>query len=139
MDPDLGPPDGPLQVGEGYWLSVYDDVTISYEASCPPGERTIHFPVPGWYIIGNPCPHPVDLRSDCIQADCGGGRVQYCSAVPTCFGDPLLGYDPAVSSYYHVTCGTLHPYHEMRPFEGYWIDVHTAPATLYISCSGTPP
>jgi PKD repeat protein len=124
---------GPMTVGEGYWLYIYSDVTITYEACCDYGERAITFPVVGWYMIGTPQFGAVDVRSAGMEAELGAsGRVPYCSESPAWIGDPLIGYDPASSSYYYVTCGTLFPDHELRPYEGYWADVKEAGLTIYI-------
>ena len=128
---------GPLSVGEGYWLWVYDYVSITYEGCCGRGERALNFPVAGWYIIGHPQFGDVDIRLDACQAELGGsGRIRYCDVVPDWIADPLVGYDPAVQAYYYVTCGGLYTEHALRPFEGYWAYAKEAGLTIYIP---TPP
>ena len=121
-------------MGEGYWLWVNYDVTISYEACCGYGERSITFACGvGWYLIGHPQFGSVDIRSTDMQAELGvSGRITYCSAAPNWIGDPLIGYNPAASCYDYVTCGGLYPDHELIPFEGYWADVKEAGLTIYI-------
>ena len=130
---------GPLRVGEGYWLWVYEDITVAYEAGCEYGEKVIHFETDGWHMIGNPQNGYIDVRRPDMQAELDPyGRIAYCEATPVSnpsyvwIGDPLTGYDPAAVSYYYPTCSELYPDHELRPFEGYWADVKEASLIMYI-------
>jgi len=129
---------GPLRVGEGYWLWLDDDITISYQACCGYRERSITFPCgANWYMIGHP-QNDIVLIYDC-EAELDGDRIRYCDAVPGWIGDPLVGYDPAGSGYYYVTCGDLYPDRELIPFQGYWIDVKEADLTIYVPPPPFPP
>ncbi len=110
---ELWPRMEPIEPGRGYFIRIFEDVSISLEGVMEPEDRTAILPVSvGWNMIGSPRRSPVDVSS--LRFEIAGGEpMTYNEAVERrIIQDGVLGYCPKD--------GYLRR-EQMVPFEGYWI------------------
>jgi Tol biopolymer transport system component len=114
---------GSMVAGAGYWLWVFDTVTICYQAECSGGSESVDFATPGWHMMGSA--QLVDTHLDAtLWYHAAAGPYPFSTVtVPgdtLWLADPLYCWSPSTTSY--APCG-LHPEEDdhLRLFRAYWL------------------
>jgi hypothetical protein len=111
---------GPITTRDGYWLWLFDDETIAYEAECSGEAESIHFATAGWHLIGSP--HLGHTYLDDTEWHQGvDGPYPFSAIMNLWVQDPLI-YFPSVEGGYR-NCGLLRTDDDdhLRAFRGYWL------------------
>ena len=110
---------GFITPGDGYWLWLFDDETICYEAYCLPMPAVVDFPTRGWYLMGSPQPADTYI-DDTLWYQGTSGPVPFGTIANFWAQDPLLYWSCSQGGY--LNCGLL-PIgdHYLRAFQGYWL------------------
>jgi hypothetical protein len=110
---------GLITPGHGYWLYVFEDTTICYQATCEDAPGHIEFVYSGWHLMGSP--RAADVAFGDLQAYHDGvGPVPFSDITNIWIQDPLVYYECGLG---YFNAG-LHPQdhdHYLRAFGGYWL------------------
>ncbi|MGC9318726.1 MAG: FlgD immunoglobulin-like domain containing protein [Armatimonadota bacterium] len=103
----------PVAPGRGYWLRIFDDVTVSLQGVQEPEERPVVVPLKvGWNMIGPPRTEAVEVASLQFAAE-GEAAVDYAEAVDRgIIQEGIFGYSSEEGYAIEET---------LQPFAGYWI------------------
>jgi len=104
-------------VGRGYWIKVFDNITVEVVGYPVPATE---FPIllqPGWNLIGNPFEQAINVSSLRIFNPATGDTVSFKEAVARGWiYRYLYWYDPIARRYMVVS-----PDGVLEPFKGYWV------------------
>jgi PKD repeat protein len=113
---------GPITPGEGYWLWLFEDATICYQAVYTGLPEYVHFPYIGWYLTGSP--QPYDCYIDTTLWYLGGvGPFPFSVIMNQWVQDPFIGYHclPLPSGYDTMGLQPIDEDDHLRAFQGYWM------------------
>jgi PKD repeat protein len=113
---------GPITPGTGYWLWLFEDVTICYDAECTGLPERVQFPYTGWYMVGSPQPTDTFI-DDTLWYQGGVGPLPFSAIMNVWVQDPLVGYrcQPPPTGYYTMGLLPIDEDHYLRAFQGYWM------------------
>jgi hypothetical protein len=125
---------GPIVPSAGYWLWLFDTVTICYQAECSGGSESVDLATPGWHMMGSP--QLVDTHlDDTLWYHAAAGPYPFSTVTvagdPLWLQDPFYCWSPLVQGY--QACG-IHPEEDdhLRIFQGYWLYTFVDDVTLEV-------
>jgi PKD repeat protein len=113
---------GPCKRGDGYWLYLFQNSTISYEGF--PTQKSFSLPTAGWYLIGgitsNTSMVNIQLRIyDSIHSQ--WITKNFSEVKDVWIQDPFIGYDNSGSRYFSAGLKGTDEDNYLRPWNGYWV------------------
>ena len=123
---DLIPADfGPLKLGEGYWITLHQPTTITYQSYPDDAAKSISLALPGWHLIGQPHSRATEV-TQCVLT--GANAPAVCSVMP------IYGWNPANLAYWEVGCdgAPINDSNLLEPWHGYWLCTQQPNLTLTI-------
>jgi hypothetical protein len=117
------PPDGayqiwpqidPLGPGRGYWLRLYNSVTVTVQGLLPDETQTYPVEVPlGWNMVGSPRQYEVNVADLTVQVGTGTAMSVADAVTAGLMQQGFYAYDPTSNAYSLATT--------LEPFQGYWV------------------
>jgi hypothetical protein len=111
---------GPIVAGDGYWLYVFEDVTIHYAAECAGDPQDVILSSAGWHLKGSP--HATDTPiADITLCREGPECHPFADVINTWMQDPLVRYGCATGGYHNTGLLPTDDDDSLRAFHGYWL------------------
>jgi len=128
--------------GDGYWLSLDQPTTITYEGILLSGPLEIQLPTKGWYMIGianieESLPNNPNLQ---VKNKTTSQTLSFQDAVNAGWiGTPLFGWYPQELRYWSVSLdgAPIDDDSVLKPWNGYWLNVYTDNLALIIPSSSS--
>ncbi len=104
----------PFSPGRGFWVKLYEDVTVDVQGILPPTDRTYALGVPlGWSMVGSPRRVNVPVSELTVQAGTDN-PLPFADAVTNGWlQQGFYQYNPPTNAYEMADT--------IEPFEGYWL------------------